>query len=708
MKIPASFVRYVDLGVEADSTHTKQLYLRLKNIDSFFFLIVSSILLVATLINFGEDFLLAGSAIILVSLYSLAVILSKYKLHNYASLINFFVPIIYISFLHYYLGADCFFPLLLLGVSLATLIYCTLPKAFSVSLFAFHFILFIVFTFSQNKGVANLSNESTEIIFKTNILLAVIIFSSRAGMLHYLYSSLTAESNTSRIYYKRLFEESLNGLFITDENFNIIRTNKAFREMLGYEENEIIGKHIGFSTAPEYIDECCSRLDKLVRGEESECNMQKAYIRKDKTLFYAHNYLRKLVHDEEQGTEYIVSVHDMNDHVHAQNALQKSEEKYRDIFENVTEAILTLDAETNIVQANKAAYELMGRSPEEEIKIKDIVHKPDKEKSDKYFKKLVTDGSYTGYQGRIYNPLTGVRYIEVNSSGIFDKNGKLIGSRDIIRDITAQKKQEEELQNKMQELNEKNIELQKYIKSNMQLENFAHIASHDLKAPLRTIVSFSQLLERSIQSKMTETEAEYLNFITNSTQNLYVLVNDLLTYSKVNSSAKELELININVLLESLLAELRSNINEKKAIIYTDCPIHFIVADKVKIRQLFQNLIVNAIKFSKPSKPPVIYINAFEKENVWQFSVSDNGIGISKEYHEKVFMLFRKLNPVTEYQGSGIGLAVCKLIVEQHAGEIWIDSKPEEGTTFHFTIKKEQSPLNMEAKIANIISVMSN
>jgi len=265
---------------------------------------------------------------------------------------------------------------------------------------------------------------------------------------------------------------------------------------------------------------------------------------------------------------------------------------------------------------------------------------------------------------------------------IVDDNQNVIGILGITRDITREKEQ-------AITLNKKNAELQKYIASNMQLENFAHIASHDLREPIRSIVGFSQLLKRKAKHKLDKSENEYLDFVITASQNMATQIKDLLDYALVDSKTPKFRTFHFAEMLELVLKQLRDTIEDKKADIkYQDVP-KIIMGNERQINQLFQNLISNAIKFSHPDIPPVIHINAEELTSHWQFSVSDNGIGILPEYHEKIFLLFRRLHTREVYHGTGIGLAICKKIVEQHKGKIWLTSEKERGTTFYFTIDKQ-------------------
>ncbi len=234
-------------------------------------------------------------------------------------------------------------------------------------------------------------------------------------------------------------------------------------------------------------------------------------------------------------------------------------------------------------------------------------------------------------------------------------------------------------------LHSKNLELSR---SNHDLEQFAYIASHDLQAPLRTIRSFAGLLEKSMPDKMSNREKEFFGYITNSVTNMQELVNDLLTFSRVNTRKREIQQVDLSQLMGNILLELDTTLKEAKAEVQlADFP-ESIQADKIKLKQLLQNLISNGIKFSKEGSKPVVQVSCKEKDTCWQFEVKDNGIGISEEFNGKIFQLFQRLHTSSEYAGTGIGLALCKKIVEQHDGEIYVDSEVGKGSNFVFTISR--------------------
>ena len=271
---------------------------------------------------------------------------------------------------------------------------------------------------------------------------------------------------------------------------------------------------------------------------------------------------------------------------------------------------------------------------------------------------------------------------------LWDDYGVPMRATGVHLDIDERKRTEMTLAEKFQELDEKNQELKRYIDSNMQLENFAYIASHDLKEPLRTIGNFSQLLSRRYKEQLEGAGQEYLDFIIGGVKNMNQLIEDLLAYSRVNTEEHTIEKINLNDLLTLIQHGLSNYIEEKEAIIQVDVMPQEILANRTKVKQLFQNLLINAIKFHKPDEKPEVYISFEETNTHWQFKVRDKGIGIEKDFHEKIFLLFKKLHNRRDYQGTGIGLALCKKIVDQHKGKIWVDSELGKGTTFLFTLEK--------------------
>lgn len=222
---------------------------------------------------------------------------------------------------------------------------------------------------------------------------------------------------------------------------------------------------------------------------------------------------------------------------------------------------------------------------------------------------------------------------------------------------------------------------------NVQLERFAYIASHDLKEPLRTVSSFSNLIQREYDNKLDENATQYFNYINKATLRMTNLIDGLLHHSRIRKTEQLIQL-ELNKIIIDVLEDIHLIIKEKHAKIHVDA-LPTIIGMEVEIRQVFQNLILNAIKFAKKDTSPYIEISAEEKHNHWIFCIKDNGIGIELEQQHKIFGFFSKIHQPSQYEGSGIGLAFCQKIIELHDGKIWVESELGEGSTFYFSISKK-------------------
>ena len=244
----------------------------------------------------------------------------------------------------------------------------------------------------------------------------------------------------------------------------------------------------------------------------------------------------------------------------------------------------------------------------------------------------------------------------------------------VFNDITERKKAEEILKLKLEEL----------ASSNAELEQFAYVSSHDLQEPLRMVTSYLQLLQRRYQGNLDDKADKYIHFAVEGAFRMQNLINDLLEISQVTTRSREPEPTNCEFVLNQISSNLEIHIKENKATVSYD-PLPEVIADSTQLVQVFQNLIINGIKFHS-KEAPKIHISAEKKESEWLFSVQDNGIGIDPQYSGKIFEVFKRLHKKEEYPGTGIGLAICKKIVERHGGHIWVESELGKGSTFYFTL----------------------
>jgi len=267
-----------------------------------------------------------------------------------------------------------------------------------------------------------------------------------------------------------------------------------------------------------------------------------------------------------------------------------------------------------------------------------------------------------------------VLYCQWYNSVLFDESNAVVSILSLVQDQTERKQAEEELQQLNQQLQ----------RSNQELEQFAYVASHDLREPLRKIRSYSDLLVKRYQGQLDERADKYINYITDSVIRMQALITDLLTYSRVSRNELILEPTDLGEILQQTLTDLSPAIEENHAIINTTL-LPIVQANPLQIRQVLQNLIANAIKF-RSEQPPQIDIKADCQDDFWQISIQDNGIGIDPSYSDRIFAIFQRLHYREEYPGTGIGLAICQKIVERHGGKIWVESELGQGSTFYFTL----------------------
>jgi PAS domain S-box-containing protein len=282
--------------------------------------------------------------------------------------------------------------------------------------------------------------------------------------------------------------------------------------------------------------------------------------------------------------------------------------------------------------------------------------------------------------------------IDDSAAPIRDDQERVLGVILVFRDITERRRAEEVLEKRTGEIQRVNEELQQ----------FAHIVSHDLNEPLRTMINFVQLLARRFQGKLDATAEEYIAFVTDAAQRMQQMLTDLLAYTRVGGPTTAFTAVNCEALLARVLADLQLCLADRKAEVTND-PLPTVQGDETRLGQVFHNLIGNALKFCGQN-PPRIHVSVQRDGDHWRFAVRDNGIGIDPPQATRVFQVFQRLHTRKEYTGTGIGLAICKKIVEQHGGRIWVESTPGEGATFYFTILENGSQHSEVGRMEKAIS----
>tara|TARA_R110000765_G_scaffold62156_1_gene120646 strand:+ start:9368 stop:11650 length:2283 start_codon:yes stop_codon:yes gene_type:complete len=378
----------------------------------------------------------------------------------------------------------------------------------------------------------------------------------------------------------------------------------------------------------------------------------------------------------------IGTVQDITTQIEAEIALKKSEMKFRTFIESLKVTVLVIQ-DKKICYANTQSEALLEYTKDELL---DMAHTKyihpdylslinknynnrlkDKGVDSKYDIKIITKS------GKLKDVTASV--VKIEYEGRF---GILIS----FLDITDKKKQKTKLLKKTTELEQS---LKTLEKKNNELEQFAYIASHDLQEPLRTVTSFAELLNLEYRGKLDDDADTYLNFILESTNRMRDLIHGLLEYS-ILGKGRTVEKVDCNEILKFVLEDFHGVIAAKQGRIESG-PLPTLNAYPIELKQLFENLISNALKYNREGVPPIINISSQKQDGTWVFKFKDNGIGINEKFYEKIFVIFKRLHNKQDYDGTGIGLALCRKIVELHNGKIWVESIPHKGSEFYFTIR---------------------
>jgi len=472
------------------------------------------------------------------------------------------------------------------------------------------------------------------------------------------------------------------------QNGMIKTVNKQMREITGYPENELVG----ISPLTIILPEDRTTLEKLLantNGSQSPSVYEFRILTKHASTKWV---IAKISSFKNNGSQAMVAnLIDITDHKRERQSQKTIWDRYYDLCENITDMILCITPAGQTIYANRAWCDLLGYRNETLSRLSIF--------------ELLPQDHREHYQGLIQRAVSGENLNNI-ATVLIDNNGKRIpveGSinckfvdnkpeylRMMLHDVTQRKKEQEQAEAMLLEAQELNRKLKL---TNRELEDFAHIASHDLQEPLRKISSFGDLLKESLNDRLDDDDKENLDFMIDGAKRMQLMINDLLTYSRITTKAKPFTSVDPNKVLDDLKkVELANIINEAGGRLIVPQPLPIISGDLSQIYQLFQNLILNAFKFRREKITPTVTITSTPIQNGRvKFYVQDNGIGIDPEYHQQIFTMFKRLHSREQYKGTGIGLAVCKKIVDRHSGEIGLTSKEDEGSTFWFTLPRVDS-----------------
>ena len=458
--------------------------------------------------------------------------------------------------------------------------------------------------------------------------------------------------------------------------------NRAWEEFFGVEREQFLGKQVTdlYPNSPWVAAEHQAMDDELWQSPGSQSYEIKITTRAGgarSTIYHKATFLG----EDGRVAGLMGTIIDVTGRKKAKRALRESEERFRQTFELAASGIGHIDLEGRFLKVNRALCRILGYSAEELTgrTVKEVSHADDRGVTDAERERM-RGGEIESlhFEKRYLRKGGETVWVDLTVALVRDADGKPQYEIAVFDDITKRRQADDELRAANEEL----------ARSNAELEQFAYVASHDLQEPLRMVSSYTQLLGKRYSGQLEGDAREFMAYIVDGAGRMKQLIEDLLAYSRVGTRGREFKQVKLEAVFARARSNLRATLEESGAALTHD-RLPDVEADEPQLVQLLQNLIGNAIKFHGEAVP-LIHVSAIEKSGEFEISVSDNGIGIEPQYFERIFMVFQRLHDKGRYPGTGIGLAICKKVVDRHGGHIRVESVPGKGSRFVFTLSKKR------------------
>ena len=479
--------------------------------------------------------------------------------------------------------------------------------------------------------------------------------------------------------YRGLLEAAPDAMVVVNQSGEIVLLNVQAEKQFGYHRDELLGQQVrniipsGFA---ERIIADGTRSAAEALAQQIGTGIELIALRKDGSEFPIEIMLSPL--ESSSGILVTAAIRDISVRKAVEKHLAQMEGRYRALLEAAPDVMVVVNGSGEIVLVNVQAEKQFGYRRDELLgqQVTNVI-------PEGFAERLISDALRSAEDALAQQIGAGIELtarrkdgsefpIEIMLSPLGNAEQRLVTAA--IRDISSRRKAEAHLLQKVAELN----------RSNEELEQFAYIASHDLQEPLRMVASYTQLLSRRYKGKLDSDADEFIAFAVDGANRMQRLIQDLLAYSRVGTKGRKLVETSSQKALAAALVNLRGTIEDRQAVVTFDA-LPDVIADEIQLIQLFQNLVGNAIKYQSGGVPQV-HVSAARNGKKWLFSVRDNGLGIDSKYFERIFGMFQRLHKREEFEGTGIGLAICKKIVERHGGNITVESQLGQGSTFRFAL----------------------